>query len=275
MDNCLKLVTRQYKSENTIIKIGNVEIGTGDFNIFAGPCAVESIEQITITGRFLKHKGNFILRGCIFKPRTSPYAFQGLGTKGLGYLKQVKETIGIPIITEILDSKNLSSICAYVDVIQVGSRNMQNYSLLKDLARIKKPILLKRGMSATIEEWLFAAEYILSGGNQNVILCERGIRTFETYTRNTIDLTIIPIIKELTHLPIIIDPSHSTGNAKFVPLLSKAAFIMGADGLLIEIHPEPQKALCDGQQSLNFDQFNDLYSQIETLKKYNLEVNQF
>lgn len=258
-----KKASRKFHPEPSVVDIGGVKIGeAGSFTVIAGPCSVESEQQITEVAKSVKHSGAKALRGGAFKPRTSPYSFQGLELDGLKLLKKAKEATGLPIVTEIMSPKMVEVFERDVDVIQVGARNMQNFDLLKELGKCSKPILLKRGLSATIEEWLMSAEYILAGGNQNVILCERGIRTFETYTRNTLDLSAIPAVKKLSHLPVIVDPSHSAGMNWMVEPLSLAAMAVGADGLIIEVHNCPEKALCDGAQSLNPAQFNALMNKL-------------
>lgn len=253
-----KMVSREGKSEDTIIKIKDFVIGGPEITIMAGPCAVESKEQLIETARIVKAAGGHVLRGGAYKPRTSPYSFQGMEEEGLKILAAAAADTGLLTITEIIDNESLARACNYVDIIQVGARNMQNFMLLRQVGRSGKPVLLKRGLSATIEEWLMAAEYIMAEGNYNIILCERGIRTFETYTRNTLDLSAVPLIKRLSHLPVIVDPSHATGDWRLVPSLSKGAVAVGADGLLIEVHPEPAKALCDGPQSLTPERFAGL-----------------
>ncbi|QEK11025.1 3-deoxy-7-phosphoheptulonate synthase [Crassaminicella thermophila] len=246
-----------------VVSVGNLKIGGNNPPIFiAGPCSVESREQILETALALKKIGVHILRGGVFKPRTSPYDFQGLEIEGLKYLKEAGNQAEIPIITELMDEKNLDIVLEYADIIQIGSRNMYNYSLLKTLGNIDKPILLKRGMSATVREWMMAAEYIAAYGNTNIILCERGIRTFETYTRNTLDLSVVPIMKNETGLPVIVDPSHGTGIRELIKPMSKAALACGADGLMIEVHPNPEKALSDGHQSLTIEQYKELFEEI-------------
>ncbi len=242
---------------------------THDFFLIAGPCSIESEEQILEIAEFLKQKGIKYLRGGLFKPRTSPYSFQGLQEEGIELLKKVKKQTGLKIITEVMDTKDINLISSCADVLQVGARNMHNFSLLKELGKTKKPILLKRGLAATIEEFLYAAEYILKEGNQNVILCERGIRTFETSTRNTLDLSAIPLIKSITKLPIIVDPSHGTGVKELIIPMSKAAIAAGADGLIIEVHNNPQEALSDKDQSLNFQEFSLLLKEINPYLKLN------
>ncbi|MCT4563940.1 MAG: 3-deoxy-7-phosphoheptulonate synthase [Maledivibacter sp.] len=254
---------RILNGEQVIVKVGKLNIGGNNPPVMiAGPCAVESKEQVMETALALKEVGVDILRGGVFKPRTSPYAFQGLGLKGLEYLKLAGERIGTPIITELMDGKNLDAIVEYSDVIQIGSRNMYNYSLLKEVGKISKPVLLKRGMSASIKEWVMAAEYIAAYGNKNIILCERGIRTFEVYTRNTLDLAAVPIMKGETGLPIIVDPSHGTGRKELIMPMSKAALACGANGLMIEVHIDPQNALSDGQQSIKPEEYKEIFSEL-------------
>lgn len=260
-----KLVSREWKNENTVVKVDGIKIG--GFVVMAGPCSVESEEQLMKTAEAVKKSGAQILRGGAFKPRTTPYSFQGLGREGLVLLQKAKKKFGLPIITELLHVKNLDLVASHTDIIQLGTRNMQNFEMLLAVGKLKKPVLLKRGMSARMEEFLLAAEYILNAGNPNVILCERGIRTFETATRNTLDLNIVALVKELSHLPIIVDPSHGTGRSSLVTPLSLAAFAVGAHGLLIEVHPEPSKALSDGDQSLNLENFAALMKKLEHLKK--------
>ena len=252
-----KKANRKFQPNDTVIKVADTQVGGGNLTIMAGPCSVESEEQILEVARAVKKSGATMLRGGAFKPRTSPYSFQGKGVEGLRLLSLAKKDTGLPIVTELMEIHQLEYF-EDVDVIQVGARNMQNFNLLKEVGKQNKPVLLKRGMSATIEELLMSAEYIMSEGNEQVILCERGIRTFETATRNTLDLSAIPVLKKLTHLPIIIDPSHATGKAELVPPMAIAAAAAGADGLLIEVHNDPQHALCDGSQSLRPDVFDDL-----------------
>ena len=254
-----KLVSRDFHPRGTVVRIGGVEVGEGRRPVVAaGPCAVESEEQIIKTARSVKKAGADLLRGGAFKPRTGPHTFQGLGEEGLKLLALAGQETGLPIVTEVMSPENVGLVAEYADLLQVGARNMQNFDLLRELGRTRKPVLLKRGMSATIEEFLAAAEYILAEGNHQVILCERGIRTFETATRNTLDLSVVPIIKELSHLPIMVDPSHATGKRSLVPPMAKAALVTGAHGILIEVHPEPEKALSDGPQSLTFQGFEKL-----------------
>ncbi len=259
-----KSANRKFHPEDTIIDIGGHKIGGESFQIMAGPCSIESYTQMYETAKACKESGATILRGGAFKPRTSPYAFQGLGSEGLEIMKAVKKELGMPIITELMNEKHLH-LFDDVDIIQIGARNMQNFDLLKEVGKTKKPILLKRGMSATIEEWLMSAEYIMSEGNMNVILCERGIRTFETAARNTLDLSCIPILKEKTHLPIVVDPSHATGVSRLVRPMSLAAVGAGTDGLIIEVHNNPSCALCDGAQSLKPEQFDEVIKAIDIL----------
>ncbi|MDK2879192.1 MAG: 3-deoxy-7-phosphoheptulonate synthase, partial [Thermoanaerobacteraceae bacterium] len=246
-----KLASRTFHPEPSVIKVKDVEIGGNEVILMAGPCAVESREQLLETAEIVKKAGAKVLRGGAFKPRTSPYSFQGLGEKGLEILAEAREKTGLPIITEVVGTDTVDVVAEYTDIIQIGARNMQNFPLLKAVGRINKPVMLKRGLSATIEEWLNAAEYIMNEGNFNVILCERGIRTFETMTRNTLDLSSVPIVKHLSHLPVIVDPSHAAGNWRWVMPLARGAVAVGADGLIIEVHPNPKEALSDGPQSLN------------------------
>ncbi|MCS5696595.1 3-deoxy-7-phosphoheptulonate synthase [Desulfofundulus thermocisternus] len=245
-----QLASREYQQEDTVIELKTCRIGSGQVVIIAGPCAVESEEQMLGLASTLKEMGVHILRGGAFKPRTSPYSFRGLGEEGLRILAQARELTGLPVVTEITDVRNLDMVLKYADILQIGSRNMQNFDLLREVGRVHRPVLLKRGLAATIEEWLLAAEYILAEGNRNVILCERGIRTYETYTRNTLDISAIPAIKELSHLPVIADPSHATGRRSLVAPVARAAVAAGADGLMLEVHPCPGEALSDGPQSL-------------------------
>lgn len=259
----LKLVSRDYHNENTLVKINDdVVIGGNKPVIIAGPCSIESYEQLFDIAKTVKGLGADMLRGGAYKPRTSPYAFQGLGEEGLKIMKRVSEEINIPIVSEIISSDELELFKKHVDMIQIGSRNMHNYDLLKKVARLNKPILLKRGMSATMDEFLFAAEYILNEGNFNVVLCERGIRTFETSTRNILDLNTLSLIKKESHLPIIVDPSHAAGRYDLVAPLAKAGLACGANGIIVEVHNEPEKALSDGAQSLNFNSFKLLINTI-------------
>jgi 3-deoxy-7-phosphoheptulonate synthase len=256
-----KAVNRAVHPGDTLIRVGDVTIGAGFFQVISGPCSVESEEQIIKVAKSVKESGATLLRGGAFKPRSSPYSFQGLQEKGLDFLLAAKKATGLPIVTEIMNQTQFP-LFENVDIIQIGTRNMQNYDLLKEAGRCKKPILLKRGFSSTIEEFLMSAEYIVAEGNPNVILCERGIRTFETMTRNTLDLSAIPLLKQKSHLPVIVDPSHAAGIRSLVPALSRAAVAVGADGLMIETHNDPAAALCDGAQSLDLDQFRELCADI-------------
>ncbi|MGI1692131.1 3-deoxy-7-phosphoheptulonate synthase [Thermoanaerobacter uzonensis] len=262
-----KLASKIFKPEPTVVKVEDIEIGGSNIVIMAGPCAVESREQLFESAMAVKKAGAQFLRGGAFKPRTSPYSFQGLEEEGLKMLKEAKELTGLKIVTEVMDVHSVELVAEYADVIQIGTRNMQNFPLLKAVGRINKPVLLKRGLAATLEEWLSAAEYILSEGNKDVILCERGIRTFETYTRNTLDLSAVPAIKKLSHLPIVVDPSHGTGKWHLVAPMAKAAIAAGADGLIIEVHPDPKNALSDGAQSLTPENFETLCEDIKVIAK--------
>lgn len=263
-----KRASRKFHPDNTIVKIDEkTSIGDNKLVIIAGPCSVENEEQITEIAEKVKKSGAALLRGGAFKPRTSPYAFQGLKYEGLELLKKARETTGLKIVTEIMSTDDIDTFVKDVDVIQIGARNMQNFDLLKKVGRLNKPILLKRGIAATIEEWLMAAEYIMSEGNENVILCERGIRTYETATRNTLDLSAIPMIKKISHLPVIVDPSHAAGIDWMVEPLSKAAIACGADGLIIEVHNNPEKALCDGKQSITPETFDRLMNDLKLVAK--------
>ncbi|MDD5093871.1 MAG: 3-deoxy-7-phosphoheptulonate synthase [Dehalococcoidia bacterium] len=257
-----KLASREFNPADTTINVGGVIIGGNSIVIMAGPCAVESEEQIMATARAVKKAGAQILRGGAFKPSTSPYSFRGLGEEGLKLLAEARAETGLPIITEVLTPRDVELVSRYADILQIGARNMQNFILLDEVGQIKKPVMLKRGMSATIQEWLLSAEYILSHGNRQVMLCERGIRTFETYTRNTMDISAIPIIKKLSHLPIIADPSHGTGKWDLVTPMALASIASGADGIIVEVHPNPDKALKDGPQSLTFENFEMLTSKL-------------
>jgi len=257
-----KLAGREFQPQDTVIKVGDVTIGGEVLVVMAGPCAVETEEQILEAARAVKAAGANILRGGAFKPSTSPYSFRGLGQDGLELLAQARQETGMPVITEVMTPQDVELVSRYADILQVGARNMQNFTLLDEVGKTQKPVMLKRGMSATIQEWLLSAEYILVQGNRQVMLCERGIRTFETYTRNTMDVSAIPIIKKLSHLPIIADPSHGTGKWHLVTPLSLAAVAAGADGLMIEVHPRPDQALKDGAQSLTFDNFQQLMAQV-------------
>lgn len=262
-----KLASRELRKDKTVIDINGVKIGGSEIIIIAGPCSVESKDTMIKTAVSVKESGAKILRGGAFKPRTSPYSFQGLEVEGLKILSEARDMTGLPFITEVMDTRDVELVARYSDILQLGARNMQNFRLLKEVGECKKPVMLKKGFASTIEEWLMAAEYIMDGGNHDIILCDRGIRTFETATRNTIDLTVIPIIHESSHLPIFIDPSHSTGLWKYVPELCKGAVAMGTDGLMIEVHPDPPNALSDGNQSLRPDKFAELMGQLVPLAK--------
>lgn len=261
-----KSANRKFHPDDSVINCSGVKIGGGNFAVMAGPCSVESEEQLTGIARAVKDSGCNMLRGGAFKPRTSPYDFQGLKAEGIELLLKAKKETGLPIVTEIMNANHLE-LFSEVDVIQVGARNMQNFELLKELGKTNKPILLKRGLSSTIKEWLMSAEYIMAGGNENVILCERGIRTFDAqYTRNCLDLSAVPVLKELTHLPVIIDPSHATGSSKYVKSMALAAVAAGADGLMTEVHSDPLHALCDGAQSLTPEQFDDMMKAVTAVR---------
>ena len=257
-----KLVNRKFHPEPTSVQAGPAVVGPGNLTVMAGPCAVESREQLLETAFAVKKAGANFLRGGAYKPRTSPYAFQGLEEEGLKYMKEAREATGLAVVCEVTSLRALETAAKYVDMIQIGARNMQNFELLKECGRSGIPVLLKRGLAATIDEWLNAAEYIISEGNQKIVLCERGIRTYETSTRNTLDLSAVPVIRKKSHLPIIVDPSHATGEYSYVPPLAKAAVAAGADGLMIEVHPCPEKALSDGPQSLTFENFDRLMREL-------------
>lgn len=257
-----KLVSLEFKSEPTVVEVRGVKIGGGTFTVIAGPCSVESYEQLLKTAEHVKNEGSSILRGGAYKPRTSPYSFQGLGPEGLKLLKDVSDRTGLPVVTEVMDVRQIEIVSEHADILQIGARNMQNFNLLSEVGKAGKPVLLKRGFSNTVEELLMAAEYIAREGNDQIILCERGIRTFETATRNTLDISAVPVLKRLTHLPVVVDPSHAAGRSDIVPELSLAALAAGADGIIVEVHPDPQNALCDGPQSLNFEQFSLMMKEI-------------
>ncbi len=271
-----KNASRKFHNKDLVVDISGVKIGGGNFQIIAGPCSVETREQVTYVAECVKKSGAGLLRGGAFKPRTSPYAFQGLKGEGIALLEEAKKQTGLPIVSEIMNISHLPMF-EDVDLIQVGARNMQNFDLLRELGKINKPILLKRGLANTIDEWLMSAEYIMSGGNENVILCERGVRTFETRTRNTLDLSSIPVLKKLSHLPVIIDPSHALGHSEMVKPMAMAATAAGADGLMIEVHNNPTCALCDGAQSLTPEEFDDVAKAVFQLRpfacKYNVHKN--
>jgi 3-deoxy-7-phosphoheptulonate synthase len=260
-----KRVGRELKQEKTVVRVGDVAIGADKVVVMAGPCAVESMEQMIEAAQAVKQAGAQILRGGAFKPRTSPYAFQGLEDEGLAYLVEARAVTGLPIVTEAVDPRDVELVARYADMIQIGARNMQNFRLLKEVGMTGKPILLKRGIAATVEEWLMAAEYIMDAGNNQIVLCERGIRTYETATRNTVDLSAVPVVQENSHLPVIVDPSHGTGLWKLVTPMARAAVAVGADGLMVEVHPSPATALCDGPQSLNPENFAGLMQEVEKI----------
>lgn len=253
-----KFVSREFRPNKSQIRANGIEIGGDEFIVMAGPCSVESEKQIIETARFVARQGAKLLRGGAFKPRTSPYDFQGMELEGLKLLRKAKEESGLAVITEVMSDSDVQMVAEYADVLQIGARNMQNFALLKAVGKANRPVMLKRGMSSTIKELLMSAEYIVAHGNANVLLCERGIRTFETATRNTCDITAIAVLNELSHLPVILDPSHATGKRSIVPALSRAGVAIGADGLIVEVHPQPEKAMSDGAQSLNFDQFANM-----------------
>ncbi len=260
-----KRANRKFHPEDTVVRVGDVSIGAGSFAVMAGPCSVESEGQVVSVARDVKAAGARLLRGGAFKPRTSPYAFQGMGLEGLELLLKAKAATGLPVVTELMSPHHCQLFEDKVDLIQIGARNMQNFDLLKEVGQLSKPVLLKRGLSASYEEWIMSAEYIIAAGNENVILCERGVRTFETYTRNTLDVSAIPAIKRMSHLPVIVDPSHAAGKYWMVEPLALAAVAAGADGLLIEVHNDPENALCDGQQSLTPQRFENLMGKVRAL----------
>ncbi|WP_378956426.1 3-deoxy-7-phosphoheptulonate synthase [Pelosinus sp. sgz500959] len=260
-----KLVSREFKREDTIVDVDGIQIGGKNLVVMAGPCAVESLEQLLLSADIVKNAGAQFLRGGAYKPRTSPYAFQGLEEKGLEMMAEAREKTGLKIVTEVVDVESVPVVCAYADMLQIGSRNMQNFQLLKTVGKTNKPVLLKRGLSATINEWLNAAEYIMSEGNYNVVLCERGIRTYEEYTRNTLDLSAVAAVKNISHLPIIVDPSHGTGRWELVRPMARAGIAAGADGLMIEVHPNPAEALSDGKQSLTPENFELMMKEIVSI----------
>jgi 3-deoxy-7-phosphoheptulonate synthase len=260
-----KLVSREFRPQNTVVNVSGVPVGGERFVVMAGPCAVENRDQVLTAARAVRDGGASILRGGAFKPRTSPYSFQGLGEEGLRILLAAKRETGLPIVTEVISPELVPLVSEYADILQIGARNMQNYALLEAVGKIRKPVLLKRGMMSTIEELLMAAEYVLSNGNQQVILCERGIRTFENATRNTLDISAVPVIKRNSHLPIIVDPSHAAGHTEFVIPLALAAVAAGADGIIVEVHPCPETAWCDGVQSLSIEMFNDMMEKVRSV----------
>jgi len=260
-----KLASRSFRAEDTVVDVGGVPVGGPEVIAFAGPCAIESPEQMSTIAQAVAASGARILRGGAFKPRSSPYSFQGHGEEGLKWMRATADENGMAVISEIMDPRQLEMMMRYVDCLQVGARNMQNFDLLKELGRVRKPVLLKRGLSATIEEWLLSAEYVLGGGNGQVILCERGIRTFENYTRNTLDISAVPVVKKKSHLPIVVDPSHGTGRREKVIPMARAAVAAGADGVIIEVHHNPEKAFSDGPQSLYPDQFDRLMGELRII----------
>ncbi len=264
-----KMASRDFHPEPTVVDISGVKFGDGQKPvIIAGPCSIETEEQMLAAAAEVKAGGGQMLRGGAFKPRTGPHSFQGLGIEGLKYLQQAGKAHDLPVVTEVMRIEQLDAVCRYADMLQIGARNMQNFDLLKEVGKIQHPVLLKRGMSATIEEFLAAAEYILAEGNRNVVLCERGIRTFEKATRNTLDLSVVPLIREMSHLPIIVDPSHATGKRMLVPVMTKSALVAGAHGVMMEVHPNPAKALCDGAQSLSGNDFAELMKEINHLLEF-------
>lgn len=268
MADGIRLASRQFQPENTVVRVGPVYIGSGEPIIIAGPCAVESLEQVLETAWAVKEAGAHILRGGAFKPRTSPYDFQGLGVKGLEFLARAREDTGLPIVTEVMEPEKVPLVAEFADMLQIGSRNMYNYPLLRAVGQQSKPVLLKRGMSATLYEFLMSAEYILQEGNSNVVLCERGIRCFSDYTRNTLDLAIIPAVKHTSHLPIIVDPSHGTGRPEYIEPMSLAALAAGADGIMVEVHTRPHRALSDAEQALSPEQFRQMMKRIESFLQW-------
>ena len=260
-----RFASKEFKPAKSKIMMGDVEIGGGNFVVMAGPCTVESEEQLMETARAVKAAGATALRGGAYKPSTSPYSFHGMGEDGLKILAEARAVTGLPIVTEVMHVRNVDQVCEYADMLQIGTRNMQNYELLVEVGKANKPVMLKRGMSARIEEWLQAAEYIMKQGNENVVLCERGIRTFENYTRNTLDLSAVLAIRELSHLPVIVDPSHGTGRSSMITAMSRASVAIGADGLIVEVHPNPEKALKDGAQSITLDGFQNLMDELRKI----------
>jgi 3-deoxy-7-phosphoheptulonate synthase len=260
-----KLVSRDFQPQNTVVRVGDVAIGDGSLTIMAGPCTVESRDQLLQTAKAVKEAGAKILRGGAYKPSTSPYSFQGLGKEGLELLSEARAETGLPVITEVLDPRDVEVVCEHADILQIGARNMTNFSLLKEVGSTRKPVMLKRGMSATIEEWLHAAEYIATRGNTQILLCERGIRTFETATRNTFDINAIPAVQQLSHLPVVADPSHGTGKRALVGPVARAAVAAGADAVIVEVHPDPSNALKDGAQSLTFEDFRVMMEELKCI----------
>jgi 3-deoxy-7-phosphoheptulonate synthase len=263
-----KLTSREFHPEDTIVRFGDVAVGDGSLTVMAGPCSVESRDVAIETAQVVAAAGARVLRGGAFKPRTSPYSFQGLGVEALRYLAEARELTGLPVITEVMEPAQVEIVTRYADVLQIGARNMQNYSLLNAVGRVGRPVMIKRGFGATVEEWLMSAEYVVSAGNPDVILCERGIRTFETYTRNTMDLSAVPLLHHLTHLPVVVDPSHATGKRWLVKPLAMAGVAIGADGVMVEVHPRPDEALSDGEQSLTFGGFAELMAAIRPIHEH-------
>jgi 3-deoxy-7-phosphoheptulonate synthase len=267
VSNPFKLASRAFHPQDTLIQVGGHVVGSSTPTLIAGPCSVESKEQILEIARNVRKAGAHMLRGGAYKPRSSPYSFQGLGEEGLKYLALAREETGLPVVSEVMEIDALPLMLQYVDVLQIGARNMQNYPLLRAVGKTTKPVLLKRGLAATIEEWLMAAEYVLSEGNPNVMLCERGIRTFETYTRNTLDLNAIPVVQYLSHLPVIVDPSHGIGHWRYVTAMARAGIAAGANGLIVEVHPNPKEAFSDGDQSLTLENFENMVSEVHRISK--------
>jgi 3-deoxy-7-phosphoheptulonate synthase len=267
-----KLTSREFHPEDSVIRVLDTAVGDGTLTVMAGPCSVENRDQLMTTAEEVRARGATILRGGAFKPRTSPYAFQGLGVEALRYLAEARDATGLPVITEVMEPNQVDIVAEYADILQIGTRNMQNYSLLQAVGRVARPVMLKRGYGATIEEWLMAAEYIVSSGNPNVILCERGIRTFETYTRNTMDLAAVPLLHQLTHLPVIVDPSHATGKRWLVPPLALGGVAVGADGVMVEVHPDPDSALSDSEQQLDFEEFKALMRELVPVHEHVREL---
>ncbi|MCY0897722.1 MAG: 3-deoxy-7-phosphoheptulonate synthase [Firmicutes bacterium] len=262
-----RLVSRDFHPENSVVRVGNIAFGENRVIVMSGPCAVESREQVMAAAEFMHHLGVPVLRGGAYKPRTSPYSFQGMGVEGLKLLAEARERYGVLVVTEAVDHESLAHVAEWADIVQIGARNMQNFELLKAVGQVGKPVLLKRGLAATIDEWLMAAEYVAAHGNPNIILCERGIRTYETKTRNTLDISAIPVVKQLSHLPVVIDPSHAAGQWQWVAPLARAAVAAGADGLIIETHPNPAEALSDGPQSLNFPHLEELMQEVKRVAR--------
>lgn len=260
-----KLVSREFQAEDTVVRVGASQVGGGTIAVMAGPCSIESAEQMDTVAKAIREAGGTFLRGGAYKPRTSPYEFQGMGIEGLKLLREAGDEVGLPVVTEVLDVRDAATVAEWADILQVGARNMQNFMMLEELGRMKRPVLLKRGLSAKLEEVLSAAEYILKGGNRDVVICERGIRTFETYTRNTLDLAGVAALKTLTHLPVIVDPSHATGRRDLIAPMCRAAIATGADGVMVEVHPDPEHARCDGPQSVDIPAFGEIMTSLRPL----------